>query len=64
MKTSILRDIGLIAVILLVLGIIGMLEVRVFIAPGNWDICVAAVGTCPKIQHLEPPAPPARAKET
>lgn len=63
MKTSVLRDIGLIAVILILLGIIGMLEVRVFISPSNWDICVAPVGTCPKMQHFEPPASAAQAKE-
>lgn len=56
MKASFFRDIGLIAVILIVLGVIGMLEFRVVIAPGNWDICVAPIGTCPNMQHMEPQA--------
>lgn len=64
MNTSFFRSLGIIVVVLLALGIIGMLEFRVFIAPGNWDVCVAPVGTCPKMQHMEPRAPVQRTKET
>ena len=64
MNTSFFRSLGIIVVVLLVLGIIGMLEVRVFIAPGNWDVCIAPVGTCQKMQHMEPGAPGPLQKES
>ena len=43
MKKSTIRDLAIIAVLLLVLGFLGVIDVRVHVSPNGWSFCIAPV---------------------
>lgn len=43
----VLRDLAIVVIIILVLGAIGLIDIRVQLSPGETIICIAPVGSCP-----------------